>query len=462
MMPWRVLAVTALLATHPRLPAQFTLPTFVVSGVVFDSVGRTPLAGAIVQVALVDARPGATPDSTPRTFWTTADGTGQYRIAGLPAGRFAIGFQHDALAALGLESPLRAFELAADSAIRVDLAIPAGDAVRAQRCGKAAGKATDGMLAGYVFDARQSATLAGAIVDVSWVEIAFDKDDLRTVPSGVTARVSEDGTYIACGVTSDAPVSVRVTSAGFREILGAVSVPAGGAMRQDFRLADSTAVRGAGVLAGRVLHADGAPLIVGRAVIAGLAIEVPVLNGAFSMTGVPAGTWVVEAQAIGYEPQSALVEFAEQSSAATSITLTRRATMLGAINVIGKPSGGLKVLDDIQARSRVTSGTIFLPGSQALKNALTPTDVLKGAPGFNVVSVDEVRARGCGGGSEQSGKRVAVYLDGMRFVTGLAELKNSIPMKDILAIEAYQDVAMAPLQWRNNDTCAVIAVWSRR
>ena len=33
---------------------------------------------------------------------------------------------------------------------------------------------------------------------------------------------------------------------------------------------------------------------------------------------------------------------------------------------------------------------------------------------------------------------------------------------DILAIEAYPDVVSAPFIWRKNDTCAVVAVWTKR
>jgi hypothetical protein len=41
-------------------------------------------------------------------------------------------------------------------------------------------------------------------------------------------------------------------------------------------------------------------------------------------------------------------------------------------------------------------------------------------------------------------------------------LNSDVLPRQILAIEAYSDVITAPLLWRTNDACAVIAVWTRR
>jgi hypothetical protein len=35
-------------------------------------------------------------------------------------------------------------------------------------------------------------------------------------------------------------------------------------------------------------------------------------------------------------------------------------------------------------------------------------------------------------------------------------------MRELLAIETYPDATSTPLQWRDNDICAVIAVWTKR
>jgi hypothetical protein len=45
---------------------------------------------------------------------------------------------------------------------------------------------------------------------------------------------------------------------------------------------------------------------------------------------------------------------------------------------------------------------------------------------------------------------------------GLAGVDDVIPIRDVLAIEAYPDVAFAPIQWRIHTACAVVAVWTTR
>src|SRR4051812_38527341 len=92
----------------------------VVHGVVFDSIAGAVLPGAIVQAVKLDSAS----HPTTRGWYGVADRNGHFSIAGIPAGRFAFGFQHDALAALGLDSPLRIVELSSANDVTVDLAIP--------------------------------------------------------------------------------------------------------------------------------------------------------------------------------------------------------------------------------------------------------------------------------------------------------------------------------------------------
>lgn len=451
-MRWSIFPVVVLLATPLSAQTPASKLVRAVTGIVYDSVARAPLAGAVVQIALAD--------STMTIFSAVADAGGRFRISGLPAGRFAIGFQHDALYALGLESPLRAFQLANDTSITIDLAIPSGPSVNAMLCGNVARDARDGMLAGYVTDARSERTLGGATVLVQWLEVAFDKGDFHTDPHRSTAPVDAQGHYVACGLATEAAIGVQVTMAGYRAIDAQVVVPVGSVARRDFRLADSATTHGTSTVVGRVVHADGSPIATGRAAIADLGLEVPVQNGTFTMTDLPAGTWEVEALAIGYEPHSMLIDATEHTSVSATITITKRAQILDAVTVFGKPTGDFKILEDIVRRTRTAFGSVYLPGNASLKSALHPLDVVRGARGFSYVSSDSIIARGCGGGAKT--QVLALYLDGLRFKAGMGELKNAVPMRDLLAVEAYSDVASTPLQWRQDDTCAVIAVWTKR
>ena len=161
---WSPLGLALFLAAP--LAAQNPPPRHVVHGVVFDSVAQAPLAGAVVQIAPRDA--------TGPLYSATTDSSGHFRIADLPAGQFLIGFYHDALTALGLDAPLRAFDLAADTSVTIDLGVPSGAVVHALRCGGDSPTSRDGLLAGFVRNAEDHTALTGATVAVEWRAIALE------------------------------------------------------------------------------------------------------------------------------------------------------------------------------------------------------------------------------------------------------------------------------------------------
>lgn len=458
----------------PVLHAQSSTRT--VTGIVFDSIARAPLDGAYVQVALVDGTLPDAPDRVPpRVFSATSDSRGRYRITDLPAGRFVIGFQHDALNAVGLESPLRGFALSGDTILTMDLAVPNGPAVRALLCGDQTRLAAEGVLVGYVIEARGGRMLPGAVVRARWLEIALERGNYRAVTRSVTALVGHDGRYQACGLTGEDAVTLELTMPGYRGIVHRVSVPGGGAARQDFRLADSGSVRGAGSVSGRIVLPDGSAPSTGQIVVGALALEVPIRDGEFFLRDLPPGTWGVEARILGHEPAVVLADVPERGTASLTIPLGERAQMLGAITVRGTRGGEAKILRGIASRRSTSTVTVFLPGNVCLASSYDPADVARGAPGFRYVSAEVLLSSGCGfrypppdeptmpsGPVRGRTRTLAVYLDGARVVGGLAELRTSVTMRDVLAMEAYQDIATAPLEWRTNDACAVLAIWTRR
>ena len=445
---WRLIA-PALLAVAP-LHAQAS--GHAVRGTVFDSVAHVALTGAVIQLARI-----ASGDTAPRIITSLSDGAGRYQFAGLPKGRYAIGFQHDALNALGLDSPLRAFELGPDSSVTVDLGIESGARVRMERCGKDAGGPSEGMLTGFVLDAAHDAPAIGAKVELHWIETALQRGGFRSTPKDLVATITDDGRYLACGVPSDTPIGVVASRDGSRDVTGQVTIPLGGAMRQDFVLPVARATQGTAIITGRVLQQDSSALATGVISLDALAIDTPVRNGTFSLGGVPAGTWFIELKAIGYEPRSQLVQATNGPPAPLTLVLDKKAQTLEAVSVIGKASPDTRTLNDIVERSRTATGTVFLPGSSWLETANVPTDVLRAAVGFRYINPDTVEAR-------QRCRRVAVYLDGMRMIN-LAQLANAVPMKKILAIEAYPDITTAPFMFRTQDTgehpCAVVAAWTK-
>ena len=470
-----------------------------VRGVVFDSVAGVPLSGAVVQVALTDS---TRPPGERRVYSAVSDTAGRFMIGGLVPGHYVIGFQHDALLALGIESPVRAFDAPREGVVSLDLATPSAAVLRAVRCGDGDPQ-RPGMLSGYVTDARTGALSGGGTVEVQWTELGLKDRKLLAVPFTVRADIGEDGSFLACNLATDAMVSVRVAALGHRTLNGELVIPVSGVLRRDFTLADTSAVAGSSRISGKVVLSDGRPLPAGQAIITALGIEAPVTNGQFNLPGIPAGTWVVDARALGYEPRSAMVDVGEGMPASATIRLNARAQVLDAVSVVGKSNNKeISVLVGIKDRARMGSGTVFLPGSEVLKTAMVPADVVRFARGFRYLSPTLVHGRPsnimadgpravCDGkcttmrpDSSQMGntmpnepcssaidanniaasrkRRVILYLDGVRFTGGLENLNAEIAMKDVLAIEAYPDVHTAPPQWRTPEACAIIAVWLKQ
>ena len=454
-----LLGLTLLLGS--RLAGQQPTPIVppptlhVVRGVVYDSVARAPLVGAVVEIALRDA--------TGPVYSSETDSTGRFRITDVPAGHFLVGFYHEALTVLGLDAPSRPLDLAGDTEVVVDLAVPSGAVVYALRCGGSSTASRRGMLVGYVRDAVRNAALAGLTVTVGWRAIAFDPGNYRTVSQRAVATVDADGAYRLCDLPADAPLTVEVSAPGVYGVTAQIEVPTAGVLRQDLRLVDSWATRGAASIRGRVVHENGKAVQSARASIAALGRDVPVSNGTFVLTELPVGTWVVAVRAVGVDPKAVVVDATGSGTTSTTITMSDRAQQLDAVTVVGAPSRETKVLDELLFRKRFGTGTVFLPDSPFLQGASRVTDVLRAARGFSPKGDGGYWGRpmpralhGC--------DKIRVYLNGELYLGGLTSIANDVLVREVIGVEAYPDVAFAPAQWRflgSDTTCAIVAVWTR-
>jgi hypothetical protein len=448
-----------------------------ISGVVYDSIGRAPLAGAVVQAALIDStvHDRRMVGAPTRTFTAITDSTGAFRIVGLPSGQFAVAFQHDALSALGIESPIRGVNLGADSSVFVDLGVPSGRTIRASLCPKMASDAPDAALVGYVVDATTGIPAKDTKVAVQWMELNLRRGTLQSTARGVTADVGDNGRYVVCGIPADGPVSVGTESRAFHKVEVEMTFPDAGVARRDFRLASSKDIHGLASITLRVVDDSGAPIPAGRAQIPQLDRDVVIENGKASLTDVPVGSWSVLVRAFGFQP---LVIVADAAPNETSVVvrMERLAIMLDTMNITSNiPRGDRETLTAIEQRMLVAAGTLIRSDNPYLLSATEPSQAIVAARGFTYKGPNVVEGRPypshwrmmtCASvaGSDtriDSGKSVAVYVDGTRFPAGLEAVNNSLRPNQILAIEAYSDVESAPFLWRTNDACAVVAFWTK-
>lgn len=465
-----VLAVCTCLWTG-AMQAQggMNVPAAGVRGTVFDSIAGRPLYGAMIEVAA---------DRSTRAPWaTTTDSAGRYRVSGLPAGQYTVGFYHDALTALGLDAVTRTIGLTADTLVTVDLAIPSSAMVRALRCGQSDDYA-QGMLVGFVRDAENRAPIAGTKATVHWRAFALDSANYRVVEASATATIDGDGSLLVCHLPTEVPLDLLVTAPGHRDVAGTVvTVPAGGIGTLAVLLADSALVTGSAMIRGRVTRESGKAVAVGRVVIKALGLEVAVQNGEFVAANIPAGTWVAEARVIGVEPQDVLVTATAGEVTTAAITVSNGPQRLDAVTVIGKPGRDLRVLDDVLRRSRIGMGTTFLPGHPALRSAHFISDVMREARGFLYQGPTKILGRAINGGRCVN---VAVYVDDVRQPDGFALVDHAASINQVLAIETWPDILLAPVQYRRETglmagpnpsygapmpeppPCALVLVWTRR
>ena len=431
-----------------------------IRGVVFDSVAGKPLGGATVQIAAQG--------STAAPWTQTADTSGRYKIDGLPAGRYIVGFYHDALTMLGLDAPSTGVELAADTLVTVDLAIPSSRAIRTLRCGESAFESSSGMMVGSVRDAAQRSAVPDAKLQLAWRAFALDAGNYRTVTERASATIENDGSYLACHLPIDAALDLQVTGPGHRTVVGSVArVPANGIGRLDVALVDSTLDRGSAIIRGRVTRTSGSPVASGRAVIAALRREAPMQDGMFVLSDLPTGSWVVESRVIGSEPQAMLVYANDSEAITAAIAVSDQAQHLDAVTVVGKKDANAQVLDDVLRRKRIGMGTVFLPGSPALTSAIFTSDVMREARGFLYQGRNNIAGRVTGGGRRC--RNIAVYVDDILQPDGFEGMDTSAPPSDVLAVETWPDILLAPVQYRSgkfvlgtrNAYCAVVLVWTK-
>lgn len=432
-----------------------------IRGIVFDSIASRPIAGAVVQVA------ASNPSRLP---WTaTTDSAGMYHIEGLPAGRYTVGFYHDVLMALGLESSTRGVELAGDSVVTADLALPSIGAVVALRCGTRASRTDRGMLVGVMRGASSNAAVAGAELRISWGAIALDSGSARVVEEEALASIESDGAYLVCGLPLDAPLDLRMGAPGHRQIAGpVVKVPRSGVEHLDLLLADSSELKGAGTLHGQVKTLSGRIVASGHVILAALGRDAMIRDGAFVLRDLPGGSWIIETRVMGTEPRATLVTVVDSASNEATITVDNAVQRLDAVTVIGRMDRNTRVLEDVLRRRRHYAGSFFLPGSDAVKRASFTSDLLKEARGFTYSGRSQVFARG-------RGDCIALYVDDAFEPLALDILDEAVPLKNLLAVETYPSIELAPVQFRfafgrpdplnplaRKAACAVVVAWTRR
>jgi hypothetical protein len=462
-------------------------PPASVSGLVYDSIGKAPLVAAAVEMA------GAAGNATGLRFATLTDSLGRWRLEGLPAGTYAIAFNHPVVDSLGFEINARAVTLR-PSAQRLDLATPSATTVLKTLCGARSQMDSTGLLIGHVRDAESELPLDKSWVVVRWMETIFDGKGVRQRERALSATSVATGWFGICGVPSDVPVLSRAghgpDSSGYVPIevpsggLRYVSLFVGNTKRVAVEVTDSAeraagtsammAWRGRAHLNGSVVDRAGKLVPNARVIVIGSGMETLTNDaGRFSLDSLPAGTQTLDVRAIGYVPIQRIVNLAERSPTTVDVTLGDRAIVLSKVQVRGTPVYSSLFAPKLagffdRMRDRklgLTNGYFITPQDIENRKPVMLTQMFETLPSVHVAhggrpSEDRiVGRRNCA---------MTIFLDGVRVVGKIGRgapeegLNNIISPNQVAAMEVYADAFDAPPQYQpQNASCGVVLVWSK-
>ena len=442
------------------------------SGIVFDSLARLPLAGAKVQLVNADSVTSAA-----RTV--TTDSLGRYLFRNVRAGRYVIGFLHPMLDSLGIEP--RQAEVAVDgsSAARMDLSVPSPIAMRTAICGAKAVADSDALIMGIVRDASDKATVDSAIVTAQWVELLLGAGKVSRSMAKRATRTSDTGWFAICGAPSNGAISLVATHGADSTETLELEVPVSGFVRRDLYFgrarverftaanasADSVAptvrLAGDGRLSGVVVSASGSRPLAGAriGIVRGPQTRADD-RGVWTLTGIPTGTRMLEVRALAHYPITMPVDVVD-GAAPLRIAMVTLESVLETVRISAQRNGTSSLLDFLARKRSNGAGRFITAEDIAVRNPLNTSDLLRGTAGV-YLDVDQsgqeiITMRGNGGAHCTP----LIYLNRspLRGLTN-GELNNLLRPRDLIGIEVYT-AATSPALYQDQNGCGTIVLTTR-
>lgn len=478
---WILLA--ALAASVAPIDGQSTpvprgsAPLISVSGVVYDSVARAPLADAEVQLVNADNVSAAA-----RTV--SADAAGRYRIDSVPFGRYLIGFLHPMLDSLGVEPTPREVFVDGRSALRVDLFIPSADALRRGLCGAASIADSTALILGFARNATGKTSVDSAVVTLQWVELALESGRFAKSIERRVVATRETGWFAVCGAPNGGTVLLQAAHDSDSTTALELELPQSGFVRRDMyfgtarivavdsarRGDDSVMIAAApryggdGRITGTVFAARGRrPLSGARVSIVNGPETRADEGGAWTLTGVPTGTRTLTVRAVAHVPLSMAVDVVDDAAPITVEMVTLQ-SVLDTIRVTATRGSGNRNLVEFLKRKRSSGAGRFL-GSEdiAARQPVFTSDLFRSVPGVQIDrdrNGDEIITMR--GNSFSSARcQPSIFVNGMS-MRGLSatDINGFIRPNELIGVEIYSN-ATAPALYSEMNGCGAILFWSR-
>jgi hypothetical protein len=435
------------------------LPAQTISGRVYDSVAKAPLAGATVE--LVPSPPGSA-----SVIRVTTDSVGRYALTDVSPGKYVLGFSHAVLDSIGIEPPFVRIEVGSPpGARRIDLGVPGPAQILAAICGAQPAKDSAGAVVGHLYDASTRSAVEGGRVVAEWRTFGVVANKLQMANPQVSATTTRGGWFAICGVPRGDEVILEALRGG--DTTGAVTirVPAHGLARREL-FVDKSEVAAHSRLTGTVVDASsgqpiaGAQVAISGATVAGTTND----RGAFTISGAPGGTQSLLIRAVRYAPEQRTVDLVGDAPLSIAVRLTSLKTVLDTIRVT---ASRIYSADRIGFEQRRKSGfgTYFDSADVQRARPFEVTKLFQSMNGVQVVGSgfnQRILMRGVMNPCEPS-----IVIDGVRLpeLTG-ADLNMMVSPEEISGIEVYTSAGTVPAQFKGlspaSMRCGAVVVWTKR
>jgi len=451
----------------PAAPAP-DVPKFAfLQGVAMDSIHGEPLVGALIQVEGT-GRIGAT------------DSLGRFLIDSIKPGSYRLLVDHPLLDTLGITLVLAPMTFELNTITRALIAVPSAEYLTSLFCPAARRTLGPGALVGRVREPDTEEPAEGARVSIVW----YDPDPpglpanlkLKKMPRVREAVVTADGTYKLCGLPAtfegklqaqrkDGGATAEVTVSQSEGVLTlrSMSVAALAKIATTDTGAKATPQKGTARVFGKVLNANGAPVVGARVGLMGVsAATLTRANGDFVLDSLPSGTQAIVVRQLGYRPTEQTVELSARAPARVMVKLGIFVPELSPVEVVSVRDEGLQKVG-FTDRKRSSAGGHFIDSDQIEKRkAQQFTDLLRTMPGIRVNMVGNQAQLASTRSTTGGGGCVTVWVDGAAWQQlDAGDLDSFVRPEEVAAIEVYNGSSV-PAQFTTvGQDCAAVVVWTK-
>jgi Carboxypeptidase regulatory-like domain len=414
-----------------------------ISGTVYDSLSGGMLTGAVVRV-----------DST--NLSGTTDTSGQFVIGAVLPGPHRVTVSHPSLDLLELTVHTSAFNVRANTMVRLSLATPSQAAIFALYC-RTPSPVT--LVSGRVSRADGDDPVGNATVVASWTQPRSE---------GRTTRTDSVGRYHVC-----IPPGVETVIRAVQDAQATSYVPpsaAGLFLAIDLRLPRANDSSHA-TLSGRVQAADSGEPIKGATVSFYDAPDTATTHddGRFQMTGLPTGSHVMIVRSVGFNAVALPMDLSARATRPVTISMRRAPPTLATGNTAAGPELIPSTYQRIgfAQRKRAGIGRFLTEDDIRRRSASTTGDLLNGLTGVAVGDNDthgamEPTISGRETSPSNPTRACTLYaVDGQ--VLGGADYTPGLPApSQLIGIEVYRQDEPKPIAPPADAAhCTEVLIWTR-